>query len=131
MAQTLTLFSHCLLSKWGFNDGQAPESWLDWCDTQGIDWPQLDFPLVALVRQHLLPAIEQDVSVVDIETSHNPIRVESIDGTDVRPVWTGLIDEPPLTPESVDVPMAEVLRLALAEAELTEPPRYTSPLSSP
>ncbi|WP_330348156.1 hypothetical protein [Streptomyces sp. NBC_00582] len=127
-AQTLTLFSRSLLSKWGFNDGDTPDAWMDWCDSEGIDWPQLDFPLVALVREHLVPAITQNVSVVEIETSHNPIRVETIDGTDVRPVWTGLVDEPTLTPESVDVPMTEVLRVALAEKGLTEAPRYVPPL---
>ncbi|MFH8926413.1 hypothetical protein ACH4D4_05095 [Streptomyces pristinaespiralis] len=126
----LKLFSRCLLSKWGFNDGEDPDAWIDWCDTQGIDWPQLTFPLVALVRQHLLPAIEQDVTVVEIETSHNPIRVETIDGSDVRHVWRGLVDEPTLTPDRVDVPMPEVLRLALEESGLTEPPRYVGPLSS-
>jgi hypothetical protein len=126
----LTLLSHSLLSKWGFNDGEDPDAWLDWCDRQGIDWSQLDFPLVALVRQYLVPAIEQDVSVVEIETSHNPIRVETIDGKDVRHVWTGLVDEPALTPEAVEVPMTEVLRLALAEAGLAEVPRYVPPLGA-
>lgn len=126
----LKLFSRSLLSKWGFNDGEDPDAWMDWCDSQGIDWPQLTFPLVALVRQHLLPAIEQDVTVVEIETSHNPIRVEAIDGSDVRHVWHGLVDEPALTPDHVEVPMAEVLRLALKESGLTEPPRYVDPLST-
>lgn len=126
----LTLFSHSLLSKWGFDDGGTPDAWMDWCDSQCIDWPRLDFPLVALVRQYLVPAIEQDITVVDIETSHNPIRVETIDGKNVRHIWTGLADEPALTPESVDVPMTEVLRLALTEKGLTEAPRYIPPLGS-
>ncbi len=119
----LTLFSHCLLSKWGFNDGDAPDTWMNWCDSHGIDWRRLGFPLAALVRQHLVPAIEQDITVVDIETVHNPIRVATIDGEDVSHAWTGLVGVPMLTPERVDVPMTEVLRLALADKGFAEPPR--------
>lgn len=121
----LTLFSSDLLSKWGFNDGSPPDAWLDWCDAQGIDYGKLDFPLAAIVRQHLLPAIEQDVTAVDVNSSHNPIRVDTVAGVDVTEVWFGRAPEPPLTPERVDVPMPEVLRIALTEAGLTKPPAQT------
>ncbi|MFJ8844334.1 hypothetical protein ACIRFF_15680 [Streptomyces cyaneofuscatus] len=118
----LTLFSADLLSKWGFNDGSDPEGWLDWCHNRGIDHAVFDFPWAAIVRRHLVPAIEQDVTVVDIETSHNPIRVETVNGVGVTEAWSGRALAPTLTPEHVDVPMAEVLRLALDEAGLTDPP---------
>lgn len=110
-AQTVTLFSADLLSKWGFNDGAAPDDWLDYCEANGIDYNEVNFPLVQLVRRYLLPKIEQAVTVVDIETSHNPIRVETVDGVDVTEVWHGRAPEPTLTPESVEVPMSEVARL--------------------
>ncbi|MFJ3140961.1 hypothetical protein ACIPJM_00615 [Streptomyces halstedii] len=119
----LTLFSRDLLSKWGFNDGDDPEDWLDWCDDRGIDHNAFDFPWAAIVRKHLVPAIEQDLTVVDIETIHNPIRAETVNGADVREAWYGRAEEPALTPDHVDVPMVEVLQLALAEAGLTDPPR--------
>jgi hypothetical protein len=125
---TLTLFSSSLLSKWGFNDGDAPDQWYDYCDSLGVDWTKLEFPLAALVRKHLVPALEQTITVCDIETSHNPIRAETVDGQDVTEVWFGRAPEPTLTPEAVDVPMADVLRLALAEAGLTEVPRSMPPL---
>ncbi|WP_329114410.1 hypothetical protein [Streptomyces sp. NBC_01353] len=125
---TITLFSRDLLSKWGFNDGDDPDAWLDWCEQQGIDYNQLGYPLAALVRRHLLPAIEQNVTVVDVESSHNPIRAEVVDGVDVFDVWRGRAPEPTLTPDHVDVPMGEVLRLALAEAGLNEPPHFKGPL---
>lgn len=120
---TLTLFSCDLLSKWGFNDDDDPEGWLDWCDNQGVDYNAFDFPWAALVRKHLVPAIEQDVTVVDIETIHNPIRARTVDGVDVSEAWYGRVEAPLLTPDHVDVPVAEVLRLALAEAGLTDPLR--------
>lgn len=126
----LTLFSRCLLSKWGFNDGEAPDQWYDYCDDLGVDWTKLEFPLATLVRKHLVPALEQTVTVCDIETSHNPIRVETVNGQDVTEAWYGRAPGPTLTPEYVDVPMADVLRLALAEAGFTEAPRNAGPLAS-
>ncbi|MFD5033637.1 hypothetical protein ACFWM0_25000 [Streptomyces sp. NPDC058405] len=124
---TVTLFSSSLLSKWGFNDGEPPEPWLDWCDAQGIDYNQIEYPLARLVRDHLISVIEQHITVVDIETIHNPIRAETVDGADMTEVWFGRAPEPTLTPDAVDVPMAEVLRIALEEAGLSEAPRYQGP----
>jgi len=112
--ETLTLFSADLLSKWGFNDGDPPDDWLDYCEAHGIDYNIVPFPLAALVRRYLLPAIDQPVTVVDIETIHNPIRVDTVDGQDVTEVWHGRAPEPKLTPEYVEVPMADVSRLACA-----------------
>jgi hypothetical protein len=109
----LTLFSSSLLSKWGFNDGDDPYDWLDYCEANGIDYNEVDFPLVELVRRFLLPRIEQPITVVEVETCHNPIRAETVDGVDMTEVWFGRAPEPTLTPEYVEVPMSEVARLAL------------------
>ncbi|MEV8353173.1 hypothetical protein ACFVTT_34105 [Streptomyces niveus] len=118
----ITLFSADLLSKWGFNDGDTPEAWLDWCETQGIDSTAIGFPLVALVRQHLEPVIEQDIVVTEIGTAHNPIRALQVDGVYMGDVWYGRPPAPYLSPEYVTVPMVEVLRLALVGAGLSEAP---------
>lgn len=112
----IRLSSECLLSKWGFNDGDDPEPWLDWCDAHGVDYNEIDYPLVALVRRYLLPVIEQDVTVVEIETIHNPVRLETIDGVDVTEAWYGRAPKPVLSPEYVDVPMTEVLKVAQESA---------------
>ncbi|MFG2328262.1 hypothetical protein ACGFMM_01415 [Streptomyces sp. NPDC048604] len=124
----VTLFSSSLLSKWGFSDGDDPGDWLDYCEARGIDYTVLGFPLVALVRQYLLPRIEQPITVVEVETIHNPIRAETVNGQDMTETWFGRAPEPTLTPEYVEVPMSEVLGVALAEAGLTKPPRFTPPL---
>ncbi|MGW3410257.1 hypothetical protein [Streptomyces sp. NPDC000888] len=110
---SLTLHSDGLLSKFGFNDGDDPEEWLEYCEANGIDYNEVDFPLVQLVRQYVLPALDQTVTVVEIETAHNPIRAKTIDGIEVvNGEFT--VDGWPidLTPESVTIPMAEVARLA-------------------
>lgn len=108
----LTLFSRDLLSKWGFNDGDNPDDWLDYCEANGIDYNSVDFPLVELVRRYLLPQIQQRITVAEVETCHNPIRAETVDGVDVTQVWFGRAPEPALTPEYVEIPMAEVTRVA-------------------
>lgn len=111
---TLWLHSESLLSKYGFNDGDEPDAWLDWCDEQGIGYDDADWDwhatLRRLVREHLLPKLDQHVDVYDIDTIHNPIRASTVDGVevdDMRPEAG-----PQLTPDSVGVPYSEVLRIA-------------------
>jgi hypothetical protein len=103
----LTLFSDGLLSKWGFNDGDAPDDFLGWLEDSGhgwrIDWHSV---LVRLVRDYLVPALDQDVDVYPCETSHNPVRAETVNGREV-----GADTE--LTPEFVEVPFPVVLGVAL------------------
>lgn len=111
---TLRLHSQCLLSKYGFNDGDEPDPWLDWCDEQGIDYNadawNWHAALRRLVREHLLPKLDQTVEVYDIDTIHNPIRASTVDGADID----DRADHPDgtLTPEAVEVPYVEVLRIA-------------------
>ncbi|MEU1044011.1 hypothetical protein ABZ400_02490 [Streptomyces sp. NPDC005897] len=110
----ITLLSADLLSKWGFNDGDDPDDWLDYCEANGIDYNAVDFPLAQLVHRHLLPALDQTVTVVEMDTIHNPIRADKVDGQDVTgDVWYGREPAPTLTPEYVTIPMSEVARLAL------------------
>ena len=111
----LTLYADCLLSKWGFHDGDEPDFWLDWCDEQGVDYNARGWDwhttLRRLVREHLAPKLDQRVELVDIETIHNPIRAETVDGVEVDWYADSLIM---LTPEHVDIPFSEVLRVACA-----------------
>ncbi|WP_405924866.1 hypothetical protein [Streptomyces sp. NBC_00035] len=116
---SLTLHSDGLLSKFGFNDGDDPEEWLEYCEANGIDYNEVDFPLVQLVRQHVLPALDQTVTVVEIETHHNPIRAKTVDGIEVYGEDTVHGDPIELTPEQVTIPMAEVARLAQGRRTVT------------
>ena len=65
----LMLYASCLASKFGFNDGDAPEDWYD-TDREGWHWHAT---LIELVREHLLPLIP-DVEVYELDSIHNPIR---------------------------------------------------------
>lgn len=110
----LILWSDGLLSKWGFNDGDEPDSWLDWCDEQGLPYASRWHPVLRqLVRERLLPmlAANHDITVYDIDTNHNPIRAETFDGHEVHDAdshW-----EPPfeLKPDHVTVTFADVARV--------------------
>lgn len=111
---SLHLPSWGLLSKWGFNDGDMPDHIWDWLEERiGIDAAR-DVPwrtvLEALVREHLVPALDQAVEVVTVETCHNPIRATTVDGADVEDFWfQNLAEQPKLTPDGVDVPYEAVL----------------------
>lgn len=113
-APPITLFSDGLLSKWGFNDGDAPEAWLDYCDENGIDLPPASWhPILReLVKRYLLPVLDQDVTIAYIGTSHNPVRARMVDGTQVEQYWRDHEGAVRLTPECVEIPMAEVARVA-------------------
>jgi hypothetical protein len=126
----LYLFSHALLSKWGFDDGDPFDEVEDWWHNQhgtgpmghcdcgffdlGVDARVL---LPELVRRFLLPALDQAVELVDIETSHNPIRASKVNGVDVEGAWYESSPAVVLTPESVVVPYSTVVEVA---AELRE-----------
>ena len=111
----LILRADDLLSKWGFHDGDIPDGFLDYCDEQGLTYPD-DWHAIlrGLVRTHLLPVLDQDVKVYDIETNHNPIRAEFVDGREVDDYGDnpGIV----LTPEYVTVPYEKILVAASAAA---------------
>jgi hypothetical protein len=111
----LTLFSSGLLSKHGFSDGDAPDEYFDWLESQGREY--YPFPwhavLCELVERHVVPVLDQKVTTVRISTTHNPIRAETVNGADAERYWYGGHEagEPALTPEFVEVPMSEVARI--------------------
>lgn len=113
-APTVTLRAACLLSKWGFGDGDTPDDlldyWGDLVDHNAFDWHAV---LRRLVRTHLLPELQKhhDVEVHDVETAHNPIRAWRIDGREVAyPA-----DAVELRPESVTVSYGDVMAAVRAE----------------
>lgn len=111
---TITLYSEGLLSKWGFGDGdQYYDEWLDYWEARGVDLSDAPgFPLVELVKRYLVPALDQKVEVEVLDTIHNPVRAVAVDGVDVTNQWRNVGHTTKLTPESVTVPFAEVLRIA-------------------
>lgn len=121
----LWLLSSSLLSKWGFDDGDPFDDVEDWWHNQhgtgpmrhcdcgffdlGVDARVL---LPELVRRFLLPVLDQAVELVDIETSHNPIRASTVDGVDVEGFWYETRPGVVLTPDAVEVPFSTVVEVA-------------------
>lgn len=123
MTETLILVSASLLSKWGFGDGDPFEAFTDWyhdrhgdglmrhCNCKSLDLGVSDDDLLRLlVRRYLVPALDQRVELVDIETSHNPVRATKVDGVDVEECWYGAAPAPALTPDAVEIPYEDVLK---------------------
>lgn len=83
---TLTLDAESLLSRWGFGDGDALSDW--WWDNYGEDTPFNDHDMLhALVVAYLVPVIREagrDVEIVRIDTIHNPVRADTLDGAQVN-----------------------------------------------
>lgn len=106
-AETVSLFSEDLLSKWGFWDGDILNEVLwDRALEEGVKPMGGDHHavLVRAVREYLLPVLDQDVEVYEIVTSHNPIRASSVDGVEVDDVGDD-DQKPAITPDRVDVPV--------------------------
>lgn len=78
--RNLALYADDLLSKWGFDDGDRLSDWV--FDTLG----RHDFEyenhkvLEELVKRYLLPKLDKKVEIYFINTIHNPVRAEMIDG---------------------------------------------------
>jgi hypothetical protein len=124
-SEGLVLISSGLLSKWGFCDGDVLDDDLYeeleeigfWeADLRSVRDPAVAFSLghralIRLVREYLVPRLDQDVEVVEIGSSCNPIRASKVDGVDVEGCWYGNQPDPHLTPESVVVSTVDVLRV--------------------
>lgn len=120
----LVLTSESLLSKCGFNDGDEPEDLLVLLDDVGVlggydyylpdkVWHNV---LCRLVREWLLPRLDQHVEVEVLDTNHNPIRARTVNGRDVSRLWHRTQEpRPDLTPESVRVPIDVVMAAIDAE----------------
>jgi hypothetical protein len=114
----LVLWTDGLYSKWGFSDGDFPddlEEWLE-AEAQGLSWfdrSAWHSVLIRLVREFVIPRLDQAVTVCLVNTHHNPIRAVSVDGREITH-WDHLGDggrAPTLMPDRVSIPFSEVLRV--------------------
>lgn len=102
-----TLFSDGLLSKWGFHDGgQFDDFEFEYSSPDGPDAKTI---LVAAVKAYLVPQLKQSVNIVEIITSHNPIRANTVDGREVD--WYNDNPTIKLEPKSVEVSDEELFAL--------------------
>lgn len=103
----MIFYTDSLLSKFGFGDGDMLD---DLLFDNGINLDNDHDFLIKVVREHVLPAVKQQVDVYEIVTIHNPIRAERIDG-----VLVNIYDDNKhikLDPEFVDVDDSVILKMA-------------------
>ena len=108
----LTLSADSLFYKSGFYDGDVLFDWAwDWAEADGSRPPDSWFKnhhdaLCQLVRVHLLPLVPGEFTVYEVETIHNPIRIETWRGKE----WDDhTVDAPAGMEEiSVNIPAAVV-----------------------
>lgn len=105
---TLLLSARCLLSKWGFNDGDVPDAYLDWLDERELPYPEDWHGLLrVLVRTRLMPYVREDVVLTAVSTIHNPIRAATVNGCEIDHT-AGMDQEGILIDTAVSVPFATV-----------------------
>lgn len=107
--ETVQFNSDCLLSKWGFGDGDM----LDWLYAHNEQYDP-HATLIECVERKLLPALKQKVELRVIMCIHNPCRAGTVDGVDVSGLWydsSRKLDEP-LSPEWIVMSGVEILEIA-------------------
>lgn len=74
------MYADDLLSKWGFSDGDRLSDYV-FEESRAYDF-QFDChkALEELVKRYLLPKLDKKVEVMFVESIHNPVRAEMIDG---------------------------------------------------
>ena len=121
LPDVVTLCSDNLLSKWGFDDGDLLVDWLlavvdeyepKWGSPRaGLARKWLDGHkvLIRLIRERVLPALDQRVEIDEYGTIHNPVRARRVDGREVgEELYDPFQQTFRLTPEVVEVPTADV-----------------------
>jgi hypothetical protein len=99
---TFLLNAESLLSKWGFGDGGALGEW--WWDNFDEPEPFDDHrALIVLVETYLVPALAAagwTVELTYVETNHNPVRAETLNGAKVDWYDTRRVEfDPPIWAE--------------------------------
>ena len=77
---TFIMYPDDLLSKWGFGDGDRLSDFLDDAGHAYEFKVNTHKLLEELVKRFLLPNIKKKVEIYFIDTIHNPVRAEMIDG---------------------------------------------------
>ena len=109
-----------LIRKNGFQDGNILEYWLDAHDIPIDGYEFADtfdeisrsaIALIEVVKNLVIPHIENKLDIAIVGGLHNPIRTYSVDGEDVD--WTESNDINPMRPEYVDVLVTDIIAVLL------------------
>lgn len=112
----MIFYTSSLLSKWGFKDGDIFD---DILYDNFITMPEVTAEphdrehqaLIHIVKEFILPKLDQKVEVVEICTIHNPIRAKTVDGVNVEDQWYDVNHTTKITPEIIVVPDEIVFKI--------------------
>jgi len=102
----MRFYTEGLLSKFGFDDGDQLDLLLSVGDVEE------HHVLVEVVRQYVVPALHQSVTLQVVPTHHNPVRAATVNGDRVNIFRAEEVGRIKLTPEFVDVPDGYILAIA-------------------
>lgn len=116
MSNTVRFYTNGLCSKFGFNDGDLLEDVIEDLN-DGVFIPALNHRvLAAVVKEFVIPKLDQNVEIMEVETIHNPIRVSKINGVEL----TYNQGDPTLTPEYIDVSKDAIIKIVTRESHSME-----------
>lgn len=105
-----------LLSKWGFDDGDILNDFafnnnLEFTNDPAESHSGSHEALIKIVREHILPRLDQKVVVQTISCIHNPIRALTVNGCDTSAFWYESFSPPFITPATIDIPNETILEI--------------------
>lgn len=105
----MIFYTEALLSKWGFDDGDLLGEML--LEKLGEDYFKLDQKeiLFEVVRDHIVPKISNNIEIYYINTCHNPVRADKVDGIRVNDTGDNDIS---IVPEKIEVEDNIILEIA-------------------
>jgi hypothetical protein len=103
----MRFYTSSLLTKFGFEDGdQLTNILLD----NGFELQNSEYLLRRIVRERILPVLDQKVEVQDIGM-HNPIRAVSIDGINIDTNINNSQHSLALSPKYIDVDNEDIFEM--------------------
>lgn len=96
------------LSKWGFHDGDIFDDFLeDHGETCAMGYAHKF--LERVLKELVIPKIKNKIEIVFIETIHNPVRAEKVDGKEVN--WYRENPDITIDPEFIILTEDELVKL--------------------
>lgn len=114
-----------LLSKWGFNDGDILDGHPDE-RIRSLSYDEQHDLLFEVVQRYILPHLRANsgkpIRIVQLSTTHNPVRVSMIGEETTHHLWYEHTEgiESLLKPESIEVKDDDIVTLAIEKGMIDE-----------
>jgi hypothetical protein len=106
------------LRRWGFGDGDMLDALL-WDNVPGASDADVDIDfehevLCEVLKKHVVPKVENKLTLYRIGTLHNPLRASAVDGRELNKLNGGELEEirARIRPTVVEVPDQVIIEIA-------------------